>query len=294
MSRDRARPGIPSDWEVVGDRGFGPFVTEERYLRPDGTSATWSSRAQRKGHGLQQARSTHRWLVLLWRPRRLTWWIASMFIVGSALFALGSFPAYFKSLDPRVVGITFFVGSVFFTSAASLQFIEAVNAPTNVTTGAAAVRTWRVWTWQPRRIDIWATTIQLVGTLLFNLSTFTALIESLDVQQEERLVWAPDMLGSIAFLTASYLAYAEVCHRAWCWRQPGVSWSIVALNLLGSVSFGVAAVAAFVLPTTGEVLNITLVNGGTFVGAICFLLGAYLLMPEMLLKERGEGPSGTP
>ena len=59
----------------------------------------------------------------------------------------------------------------------------------------------------------------------------------------------------------------------------------MALNLLGSVAFGVAALAAFVLPTTGEVLNITLVNVGTFIGAICFLLGAYLLFPEMLLNE---------
>jgi len=30
---------------------------------------------------------------------------------------------------------------------------------------------------------------------------------------------------------------------------------------------------------TGEVLNIRLVNIGTFVGAVCFMVGGYLLWP---------------
>ena len=34
--------------------------------------------------------------------------------------------------------------------------------------------------------------------------------------------------------------------------------------------FGVAAVAAFVLPTTGEPINIRWVNLGTALGGVCF------------------------
>ncbi len=40
-----------------------------------------------------------------------------------------------------------------------------------------------------------------------------------------------------------------------------------------------SALAAFTLPTTGEVLNIAIVNLGTFLGAVCFFVGAYLLLP---------------
>jgi len=50
--------------------------------------------------------------------------------------------------------------------------------------------------------------------------------------------------------------------------------------LVGSAAFGVSAVALFVVPTTGLSRNITLVNLGTFVGALCFFVGAVLLLPE--------------
>ena len=33
------------------------------------------------------------------------------------------------------------------------------------------------------------------------------------------------------------------------------------------------------LKTTGETMNITVVNTGTFLGAVCFFVGAYLLFP---------------
>ena len=40
-----------------------------------------------------------------------------------------------------------------------------------------------------------------------------------------------------------------------------------------------SAIAALTLPTTGEMVNITVVNAGTFLGAVCFLVGGYLLWP---------------
>ena len=44
---------------------------------------------------------------LAWRPGDLGWRIAALFMVGSFLFALGSFPLYWGLVDARVVGITF-------------------------------------------------------------------------------------------------------------------------------------------------------------------------------------------
>ena len=92
-------------------------------------------------------------------------------------------------------------------------------------------------------------------------------------------MWAPDMFGSVAFLVASHLAWLAVCHRLWCVRRDDEDWWIAALNYVGSIFFMLSAIASFTLTTTGEAVNLTLVNFGTFLGAVCFLVGAYLLLP---------------
>jgi hypothetical protein len=51
--------------------------------------------------------------------------------------------------------------------------------------------------------------------------------------------------------------------------------------MAGSVAFGISAAAAFVIPSSGDVLNAELSNLGTLVGALCFLIGAILMLsPE--------------
>jgi hypothetical protein len=40
-----------------------------------------------------------------------------------------------------------------------------------------------------------------------------------------------------------------------------------------------SAIASLVQPTTDDVVNIVIVDGGTFLGAVCFFVGAYLLLP---------------
>ena len=52
--------------------------------------------------------------------------------------------------------------------------------------------------------------IQLIGTLFFNITTFAGTRADLNLAQERHLIWAPDVLGSVAFLVASWLAYSEV------------------------------------------------------------------------------------
>jgi len=81
-------------------------------------------------------------------------------------------------------------------------------------------------------------------------------------------------------MIASLLAFAEVCHRWWCWRCRSLEWWIVAINLLGSVAFGIAAVASLVEPSSGLEVSARIANGGTAAGGVCFLIGAVLLMPE--------------
>jgi hypothetical protein len=55
--------------------------------------------------------------------------------------------------------------------------------------------------------------------------------------------------------------------------------------MLGSVFFGVSAVAAYVVVSTTEMLDAALANSGTLWGAVCFLAGAIVLMPEARQEE---------
>ena len=134
--------------------------------------------------------------------------------------------------------------------------------------------------------------MQLAGTLFFNISTGNALREDLSAQAAHQHVWRPDAIGSIAFLVASALAWFEVCHGWAAWRPRSLSWWITLLNLIGSVAFGVSAVAGYINPATGQIHNAERSNLGTLIGAVCFLVGAMLLLPER--TEDGKASVTTP
>jgi hypothetical protein len=197
-----------------------------------------------------------------WAPRRATWWIGVLFAAGSTCFLVAPFPGFEQLVGSGAVGVVFFFGSIFFTSAALLQYLEA----------------------EPRRIDWWATLIQLAGTIFFNVNTFNAMKTGLDVHQTNRLVWAPDVFGCACFLVASYLAYVEVGGHGVRRQTRTTEWWIAAVNLAGSVAFGVSAIASFVVPKTGSILDLGAANFMTALGALGFLAGALLLLRE----------SGTP
>jgi hypothetical protein len=118
-----------------------------------------------------------------------------------------------------------------------------------------------------------------VGTLLFNLSTFEAMQEGLSTQEDKRLVWAPDLFGSAAFLISGVLAY-RVADRARR-RDAGGNreWKIAAVNLTGCVLFGISAIASYIVPSTGSILDLAAANWTTALGALCFLVGSLMLLP---------------
>jgi hypothetical protein len=197
-------------------------------------------------------------------------------MVGSLCFALGAFPPTATALGSAAATV-FFVGSLFFTSAAYLQFYEATNEGDDL---EGRRRTRRLIGVRPSSLGWWASAIQLIGTLAFNVSTFAALRE-LTAQQEEVLVWAPDVVGCICFLTASALVIVETHDRirGMLFRSPESR--IAAINMLGSIAFAISAVGAFVVPSSGELLSLPLVNCFTFIGALLFFVGAALLIPAM-------------
>ena len=93
-------------------------------------------------------------------------------------------------------------------------------------------------------------------------------------------MWTPDWRGSIAFLIASALVFADV-ERPWLrWRPHDLGWSVAMLNMIGSIAFGISAIAGWASPTTGDVLSARIDDLGTLVGAVCFFVGALLLIPD--------------
>jgi hypothetical protein len=209
-----------------------------------------------------------------WTPRDPEWRITVLFIVGSALFALGSFPPYSQLVDGRVVGITFVIGSLLFTAAALDAAVRVIDEDRNDRT-----RT-RWWSESQVARLRWAAVIQAAGTLLFNVNTIAAMVTTFSVEETNRLVWAPDLLGCIAFLVASHLYWRDTRSRRSSNDTHDPEWWSSLLNYVGSVFFMASAIGAFTLRTTGETLNIALVNTGTFAGALCFLAGSYVLLPS--------------
>jgi hypothetical protein len=264
----------------------GPFVTFVEHRRPDGHVARWESRRHRKHLRAGPPGST--W----WAPRVRGWWIAVLFAVGSFLFALGAVPAYADTFGATWDGVTFFAGSLFFTAAGFLTYREAVDAGAAAQDGAHR----RFFVFEPRRIDWWATAVQLAGTLFFNISCGNALRENLTAQAANQHVWRPDAYGSICFLVASTLAWFEVCHGWVGWRPRLWAWWITLANLTGSIAFGVSAVAGYINPSTGQLNNADRSGVSTFIGAVCFFVGALLLLPERTEAESPESiePAGTP
>ena len=189
----------------------------------------------------------------MWAPRRRSWWIGVLFAIGSTCFVVGPFPGFVHLVGAVADAAVFFAGSIFFTSAATLQFLDTPKSD---------------------RIDRWASAVQLAGTLFFNLSTGRALHASIDMAQENVLIWRPDAFGSIGFLVASGLAWYAVRGA----RDRG--WWIAVINLAGSIAFGVSAVAGYIVPATGDYLDLAAANLSTVVGALCFLAGALLLLVD--------------
>src|SRR3954465_9407244 len=191
------------------------------------------------------------------RPGRLNAVMASLFIVGSACFALGSVPAFANSVGGVADGVTFFVGSLFFTTASFLQLVQAQTpALTGVDADGQNTREpVRLWRWLPHDRNWLAAVTQFPGTLFFNVSTLAALAHNASVQEEDRHVWRPDLFGSTLFLVASTFGILAVGVAAGAGPQSLPRW-IAWVNMIGSILFMASALAGYVVPSTGDVINL--------------------------------------
>lgn len=249
----------------------------------DGRTAVWESRLARK-RGLltvrapseREARARRADTVSIGRLRRLNAIAAAAFTVGGLLFALGAGVAQFGSAGATGAWI-YFAGGLFFNTGGYASLLQAVNAPRRDSeSGSLAGRRWRWWSYEPGRIDWLSTFVLFVGTLVFGVNLLDSLLKGLSVQQVDRLVWAPDLVGCVLFLVSGHLAIVEVCHGRPQVLAHDLGWWIVAVNQFGSVLFLVSALAAFTRPETGSLVNVDIANWGTLVGALCFSAGGVI------------------
>ena len=183
-------------------------------------------------------------------------WMALFFALGSTCFLVGPFPGYAQLVGASADAVTFFVGSILFTAGGALQTLIAFPERHSGAPGPA------VW---------WAAVVQSAGTLFFNVTTYQALQTSITNSNYDRLVWRPDAFGSICFLVSGAIAYHASARNGWLPARGRPGWWEPTVNLLGCVLFGISAVAGYLVPSTGSVINLAAANVNTALGAACFL-----------------------
>jgi YrhK-like protein len=188
-----------------------------------------------------------------------TRWMALCFALGSTCFLIGPFPGYEALVGGSADAITFFVGSILFTLGGVLQSWLAWSDRHTPGGGRAA--------W-------WSAVIQSAGTLFFNVTTYEAIHTAVTSPEYNRLVWRPDWRGSVCFLVSGAIAYRASPRRrghGWLPERTGRGWWQPAVNLLGCIFFGISAVAGYVVPSSGSMLDLAAANWNTSLGAACFL-----------------------
>jgi hypothetical protein len=213
-------------------------------------------------------------------------------MIGSFGFALGCTSAYASAVGPTADAVTFFVASIFFTTASFWQLVQSQSS------AMAAAGTARDDERQPVRFLAWlphdkgwlAAATQFPGTLFFNGTTFWAITVALSNSQYDKVVWRPDFYGSVLFLVSSAFAILSL-GRIRSWRPREVAWWVAWLNMIGSVAFMGSAIGAFVIPKTDAAVDLTLADRGTLVGALCFFIGALLAIPAW--RRAGMAAAGA-
>lgn len=296
--REERLERIGEELRLLESNGPWPFITRHILEGPDGVRIILHARHHRKEIRRKEfdrlLPTGVKLLECLWMPSQLNWWIGAVFALGATLFALGSLfilvPDFASnwSMDADAINRTFFAGSIPFTIAAYLQLFQSANAREFTPHDGGRPERVQVFGWRPNSIGWISSVLQFIGTILFNFNTFDAMIPGLNWFQQDLLIWIPNIAGSILFLASGYLAFAETCHAYWAWDFRNLSWWITATNLFGCVAFIISAVFAFVPQTAPSFDAQTTSVVFTFLGAMGFFAGSFLMLPEAVFPAEGS------
>ncbi|RLP76125.1 hypothetical protein D9V32_08200 [Mycetocola tolaasinivorans] len=198
-----------------------------------------------------------------------------LFMIGSALFVLGSAINIWHLGNAAASNLACFIGAIFFTAAGLYQLVLSGDAVVRVDYAPGKMF----------RAEWVAAATQSFGTIMFNISTSAAL-QAKSVDAEKHLVWNPDAGGSVAFLISAvfvYVAYYRSRGTLWEPRRSGF-WA-AHINMIGCLAFAVSAVGSFVL-NNGASKDSDLANWGTLIGAVCFFLASMISLPALGWNRR--------
>ncbi|TDD87792.1 hypothetical protein E1202_15985 [Saccharopolyspora karakumensis] len=302
-------PNVPRAWERAGSGGPRPFTSWISYRRPQGTCYLWESRHSRKGagpvtatgraapHTAEAESSPNPWLQL-WAPQRLAWWIALIFLVGSLLFIAGAA----GSLAPSAFGgqhrmaiyaeSCYFLGALLYTVSVYGQVFESLNADDRVGPDGAthAPHRYRWFGFEPGKLSFWTPFVLLIGSLTFNYETTFAVGAKFELLPKAGLWWT-SLIGSVLFLVSSLLQLAEAGHGYLKFDPRDVSCWVGLLFVLGSIGFIVGSLPGFPdtgFPTAENPAGASIVKVGFLAGGVAFLLGSYLMLPELFIQLRSR------
>lgn len=265
---------------------FGPFVTHVWHFHHKDGWNSYSARPVRKGikwiKPMKLTPEERENFIIC--TRRINSWIAILFMIGASLFAL---PGFLPSPLSSYFNTIYFCGSIFFTSAAYLQFVESLNKDiTNPELFETQHCHWIRSGWRPHNLGYLSALVQFVGTVFFNVNCFVALLPSLTPMQENVSIWVPGFFGSICFLGSAAFAWMEI------FRDPSIrpfkseSWWIVWVNIVGCVAFQIASSINFYLLPSGKIFAPVISTDFLTLGAVCFFIGAFLLKVEHVMDSR--------
>ena len=121
---------------------------------------------------------------------------AVAFTIGGGLFALGAALAQLGSADPTASACIYFAGGLFFNTGGYATVLQAINSPRGLETdGSPRYERWRWWSWEPSGSNGSAPSFCSEGTLVFGINLLDSFLQGLTVKQDNRLIWAPDMVG---------------------------------------------------------------------------------------------------
>lgn len=311
-------PHVPDDWELTGSGGPKPFVSWKSYRLPDRSEYLWESRHHRKGAGPRayadrvglrtrrdgEARSPKSPWLRFWAPHRLSWWIASIFMVGSVFFVVGAA----GSLIPEVFGshhrmsvfaeTCYFVGATLYTASIYGQVLETINADRSIEPDrrSHAPKQFRWFAFEMSHLEFLVPFVLLLGSLVFNYETIFALGSAVDVLPHLGL-WVTSLLGAVLFLISGFLQFIEAGHRYLSFEPRNISWWVSVLFIVGSIGFIIGALPGLGtpgFPTNQSAPGSLIVKIGFLAGGIAYLIGSYLMLPELFIQLRQHEQTTDP
>ena len=224
--------------------------------------------------------------------------VGSLFFVAGAAGSLT--PDSFGGQHPMTIfsETCYFLGATLYTISIYGQVLEVLNADHSVEPDRStrAPVKFRWFAFEITHLEFLVPFVLLLGSLVFNYETTVSLAAVFGVLPKIGL-WSTSLLGAVLFLISGVLQLAEASHGYLTFDPRNVSCWVGALFVGGSAGFIIGSLPG--IPSTGfpsaeSDPGSLIVKTGFLVGGLAYLIGSYLMLPELFTQLREQSPTGQP